>query len=198
MGGKKSVFSEFCKSLGVGISAVLIVAAVVGVVALKLDSNWSSHRVTRLTQKPATGHSNSKHVVPLRHAKTESHSKDRDADLSEPADKARPPKTKPKAKQTPNQVVRSADHDSPKTAAVAPRATALILSNLKGIASKKSVDGDRKRAELIGELYRADPTHRLLAALMEERWLTLQNDPNVREERNAARSSESTANGNGT
>ena len=32
MGGKKSVFSEFCKSLGVGISAVLIVAAVVGVV----------------------------------------------------------------------------------------------------------------------------------------------------------------------
>ena len=35
MGGKKSVFSEFCKSLGVGISAVLIVAAVVGVVALK-------------------------------------------------------------------------------------------------------------------------------------------------------------------
>ena len=42
MGGKKSVFSEFCKSLGVGISAVLIVAAVVGVVVRSNpDSNWS-------------------------------------------------------------------------------------------------------------------------------------------------------------
>jgi thiol-disulfide isomerase/thioredoxin len=119
-------------------------------------------------------------------AKAELGPNERKAEQAASADKAKSAGPEPKTGQNAGRSDGRTSDSRAQIAAAPPRAAAAIVTDLKRTPAKKSADDDRKRALLIGELYRADPANRLLPVLMVERWMTLRDDPNIRDERTAA------------
>ena len=163
---RKSRLAEIGKSAGVGLAAVTIIGAILGVAGWRLGSA----PVIREAKAPPKAAGREE---PVRLARAEPKKEHPPEPRKEPEKKAPPPVAKPPQIDAPPEPAK-------------PRNVNVILADLKRIPARKSADDDRRRADLIGELFRRDPSHRQIPALLTERWLTLRDDPSAGEERSAA------------
>ena len=161
---RKGRFAEFFKTAGSSLAAVAIIGSVLALIGWRLGS-------TPLIRDAKSPPKAAPRKEPAPVAKTET--------------KKAPEIPKEPEKKDPSPIAKAPQAEKPPEPAK-PRAAEFILADLKRIPVRKSTEDDRRRAELIGELFRSDPAHRQLPALLTERWLTLRGDASAREERNAA------------
>ena len=154
---KKSRLSEFVKTAVAGVGALSVVGGILWVVEKRMGNLPAPP--FKAVQKPVDQPAPIKVVI----AKKE-------------------PTPEPKPEPVP-----VAPPPAPIEAPPAPvRSAAQILVDLK-LIPRRAGENELKRAALIGELYKVEPSHRQIPDLLVERWITLKGDPEATEERAAAK-----------